>query len=374
MQVKPTEFKGMKALVAPLDWGLGHATRCMPIIDALQNMGVEVHLGAAGRSLDLLSTEYPGHPIHQLPSCSIRYPEQGSMEWAMIHQMPQLLKTVIKDRKALGDLMAIHDFDLVISDNRYGFNSSRCQSVFITHQLNIQVSGKWKWTKRMIDKQNKNYINAFDELWIPDFAAPSNLSGLLSESPFELKVDPVFLGPISRMSNMNEAEDFENELLVILSGPEPQRSILETKILDQAQAFNGSCLIVRGVTESSETRRLNDNIVLVDHMSSDDLAKAIASSKMICSRSGYSSLMDYCASGKRAIIIPTPGQTEQEYLAERMKKMGWFYTETQEDFNLERAYESSFGYQPQLTSASSLEAILAKSLKKGREKKKALAV
>ena len=332
-------------LVAPLNWGLGHATRCIPIIRFLQKQNASVFLASDGRAFHLLQKEFPELPIFQLPAYDIHY-HTSNMMWNMAWQFPKMMRAISREKKEISKIVTIEKIDIIISDNRFGVFSKKTHNVFITHQINLSIPislfqhvGNWI---------NRKMIQRFDECWIPDFEEYPNLSGKLSHGKikFNKTTDETlikYIGSISRMKKIKN--EIKRKVIIILSGPEPQRTFLEEKILEQASELSFQFLLVKGQTEKQEHFYFKKNIEVISFLTSKKLNQAIAESEIIISRSGYTTLMDLVSLEKKAILIPTPGQTEQEYLAENFKAAGICYAQNQSDFDFETAIKESKSYK-----------------------------
>lgn len=347
----------MRILIAPLDWGLGHATRCIPIIRYLLERKCEVVIAADGRPLLLLQKEFPLLEFVVMPGYNISYPKNGSMVLKMASQIPKILSGIKREHQQLKKIVNEKKIDAVISDNRFGLWSSEVPCAFITHQLMI----KSPFGENLIHKLNKNYISKYSECWIPDCERENSLSGDLSHK-FPLPKNAKYIGLLSRFFDGAQKDKAKYDLLVILSGPEPQRTLFEKKIIGQLTTFSlkrkeavGKVLIVQGITEKKERRNVSESVEIVSHLTSEELQKEILSSEIILCRPGYSSVMDLAVLCKKAIFIPTPGQTEQEYLAkcfsdsplrsasaEQGKKIA--YSVSQKKFDLEIAMKESEKY------------------------------
>lgn len=315
-------------LVAPLNWGLGHATRCIPIIQALQDDGYGVIIGSDGIALALLQKEFPHLQTVTLPSYDIEYAKKGAhFKRKMLFNLPKIAKAIRREHKALEEILERYDIDGVISDNRLGLYTSKVPTVFITHQLQI-LSGK---TTRLTTFLHTHFIKRFTECWVPDYQGSSYISGILGH-PEKIMPNIHYIGPLSRMKK--ETTTSKYDVLVILSGPEPQRSMLEDLLLIELKKYNGSILLVRGLIEKEETRSQQKNIELVNFLTSSKLSKVMNSVDFVIARSGYTTIMDLAALQKKAFFIPTPGQTEQEYLAKRLKEKGIAPFSKQEDFKV----------------------------------------
>lgn len=323
-------------LVAPLNWGLGHASRCVPIIDGLLKLGHHVTLASDGDAKKLLEIEFPSLPILELPSYGISYPKNDHFIWHMVKNAPMIMSAIQKEKLVLENLLKVQKIDVVISDNRYGLFSKKVRSVIITHQVQIALPYFQNIASALVQQKLKN----FNAIWVPDEAGTSNLSGMLSHG--KAKDLPVeYIGVLSRMENSisKPIADFpfnQGFVLAIISGPEPQRSIFEELILNQAKKLSQNIVIVGGSFKESKMR-VNDNIYSISFANSSQLKWLINQSSAVISRSGYSTIMDLVVLKKCAILVSTPGQTEQEYLATYLKKKEVFVIQNQKNLNLELA-------------------------------------
>ena len=318
-------------LIAPLNWGLGHAVRCMPLVDEFMCQGAKVSLASDGNSLELLRKEYPSLHCIELPSYNITY-KTANMFVNIAPQVPKLLKAVKLERQFLDSIISEYKFDAVISDNRFGIQTNRVPSVFMTHQLNIPVPNRL--VQAWVTGRNNRYIDNYDECWVPDFEKEPSLAGKLSHGPQWGKVK--YLGPLSRMKYREEEKKYD--VIIILSGVEPQKTYFEEKITEQAKKIPLQFLIVSGKTHKKEQRQLSDNIEWHSYMTARELNKAILQSGIVIARSGYSSLMDLVKlRASKVLLVPTPGQTEQEYLAKRFSEHPQFTFQLQKHLNIEKA-------------------------------------
>ena len=312
-------------LVAPLNWGLGHATRCIPIIRSLIANGFEVVLGSDGASLALLSREFPNLQTVKLPSYHISYAKKKW--WFKFHfllRSPKLLGAIRAEHKELDAIIKNHSISGVISDNRLGLYTSKVPTVFITHQLQV-LSG---FTTPLTTFIQKRYSRRFNECWVPDYQGDPNLSGVLGH-PEKTLSNVQYIGPLSRFKKADLPKKWD--ILALLSGPEPQRTYLEEKLLSELQIYSGKVLLVRGIIEEGDTR-LQKNITIKNYLTSQELEETINESAIVLSRSGYTTLMDLMTLEKKAFFIPTPGQSEQEYLAGRLESLQIAPYNTQEAF------------------------------------------
>lgn len=374
-------------LVCPLDWGLGHATRCIPIVYEFLNLGYNVIIGTSGKQKILLQQEFSLLTFLDLKGYEVEYPASGSMTLKMLLQLPKINNAIKEEHRWLDKIIDNHHIDLVVSDNRYGLWSNKVKSILITHQIFVKAPVG----EGLIENVLKNYFDEFSEIWIPDVQGDENLSGDLSHKrplPDKFK----FIGVLSRFSNKivtssvpplcgtyREVDNFEFDFMAIISGPEPQRTIFEGLIIEQLQKNKLKAVVLRGLPEtnvianevkhheeafipekiktdelSAQIKKIassvllphnDDRIKIFNHLETNEFLNYLQKSKIVISRSGYSTIMDLTTLGKKAILVPTPGQTEQEYLADYHFEKGRFYTQTQPEFNLIKALKESVNYR-----------------------------
>ncbi len=334
-------------LVCPLDWGLGHATRCVPVIQEFLNLGVNVIIAADKRPLAFLKKEFPALTFITFPGYDITYPEKGIMAVKMLFSLPRIFRGIRKEKKFLQKIITEYNIDVVISDNRYGLWNKSVKCIFITHQLSVQIPGWLKFFEYFAMQLNKHYIKKYDECWVPDLQGRNNLSGELSAKHKDFH-NVYFIGLLSRFRNYrNKFNDnkIKYDIIFILSGPEPQRTVFENIVLEQLKKNNHlKAIIVRGITESTEEKYINENIKIVNHLKTDQLAQAILESALVICRPGYSSIMDLITLGRNAVFVPTPGQTEQEYLSKLFRNKILFYSVSQRSFSLHKVIEKAAFY------------------------------
>lgn len=317
-----------RVLIAPLDWGLGHATRCIPLIRSLEAQGAVPVLAGTGRSLALLQIEFPHLEHVVLPDYKVRY-VSSSMVINLAWQAPRIFWAIWQEYRLVGRLVRELALDAIISDNRFGCFSAAVPSVFITHQVNIKAL----FFSPLVNATNHWFMRRYNTCWIPDLPmGEGGLSGTLAH-PLPAHPDIRHLGILSRMKPL--ALPIAHDYVVVLSGPEPQRSYLEAKIRQHAAAIPGQWLIIQGKPgDDLQRARIADHIEMVPFMAATDLNAAMSAARLIITRSGYSTLLDLAKIGRPALLVPTPGQTEQIYLAEALASKGVFYATSQRRLNL----------------------------------------
>ena len=320
-------------LVAPLNWGLGHATRCIPIIQNLEKEGFRPIIASDGIALQLLKLEFPHLPFLELPSYSIKYPKKGkNFRWKMVSNLPNMILAVAKERKLVKKWVDEYQLSGIISDNRLGVFNKNVPSVFMTHQLNVLTGS----TTYFSTKIHQEFIDKFTECWVPDVDEEQNLSGKLGHLDF-IDSRIKYIGPLSRFRKMDS--EIKYDLLVLLSGPEPQRTFLEEKLISELKNYAGKVVFVKGIVTEKQEVLQSENILFYNFMQSDELEKLFNESQLVLCRSGYTTVMDLAKLGKKAFFIPTPGQFEQEYLAEKFQEDGLVPFCNQEDFSIEKLKE-----------------------------------
>ncbi len=329
-------------LVCPLDWGLGHASRCVPIIRALLKRGCQVSIAGCGPSLELLRAEFPQLAFHDLASYQIRYSHTLPVTVALLFRIPRILRAIRREHIQVQEIVHRHKVELIISDNRYGCWSRSTRQAIVTHQLTLQMPSGWGWLSSWVNRRLARWIVRFDQCWVPD--SPTRpFSGELS-FPTEAAIHPKFVGALSRIQHDATALR-KYRLLIVVSGPEPQRTIFETLALHQARQLNVDFRMVRGLPAaptSSDAR-------IANHLSAQEFSRWINECDVVLSRPGYSTLMDVATAGKKAIFVPTPGQTEQLYLARRLESSNQAAVQYQDRFDLSSALlqvEETSGFEP----------------------------
>jgi len=341
-------LKKKRILVSPLDWGLGHASRDVPLIKNLLEKNNEVIIGGDGASLEFLKIEFPHLEVIPIPSHKFVYSKLFPAWFMIIVQIPVFIKGIIKENRFLKNIIHHHDLDLVISDARYGLWSHQIPSVIITHQVRIMMPRFFKAFEYLINPINLLALDKFSQHWIPDIPGNFNLSGNLSHNT-KLISDSVYIGFLSGLEENNIAPipSEKYDIVVLLSGPEPQRSVLENKITGQLLKQNRKSLIIGGKTGVKTMQDLSESCKRISFLSGNKLYNILKNSNYLICRSGYSTIMDLVKMKKTAFLIPTPGQTEQEYLARHLQEQGLFLFSEQKDFNMEEAIRRLDHFKPE---------------------------
>jgi uncharacterized protein (TIGR00661 family) len=331
-------------LIAPLDWGLGHATRCIPLIRRLIRKNCTISIASEGKIKCLLEKEFPQIQFLHLKGYRVEYSKNS---WALpLHigkQIPKILSTIQYENERLKEIVKEQVIHGIISDNRYGFYHEHIPSVFMTHQLRIRTPFG-KIADDYLQKLNYRHINHFSECWVPDTENVMNLAGELSHPEKKPSIPLKYIGTLSRFQKTNEQE---KHLLVLLSGPEPQRTLLEDMMLPQLNGYTAPVILVRGLPGEAKELTLPSNISVFNHLPAEELNQKMNEASLVISRCGYSTVMDLAVLKKKSILIPTPGQTEQEYLARHLSKINFALCISQEKFRLKNALDLSrqFNYQ-----------------------------
>ncbi len=309
-----------KVLVSVLDWGLGHASRTSVVVRRLVERGCHVTLAGSGRSLELLSADFPDLPVLYLRSFSPRL-SGGRWQWLQIaFQTPGFLFRIWREHIDVERLARQIKPDLIISDNRYGVWSRSCRNLFVTHQFNPHIApGAPRWAERFVSAVLSLFVRKFDACLVPDVAI-GGLSGELS-SPVPKGLVARCVGVLSRMSFVEAVDVGPVEWLGVVSGPEPQRSAFAAELISRFASLDGRRVVV--CADSGRADSVAEGGVEVVGLASAPLLKGLMlGARHIVCRSGYSTIMDLVAIGRlddTVELVPTPGQAEQEFLAERIK-------------------------------------------------------
>lgn len=320
-------------LVSPLDWGLGHATRCIPVIQSFLDAGAKVSIAAYSKGYSLLQENFPELDFYFLPGIHVSYQHSGSFALNLAMQVPSIFKSIAAEHKQLQKIISEKKVDAIVSDNRFGLFSNQVPCVFISHQLQIPLPVQLKWMSGFLRRLNYSYINKFSECWVPDAYGENNLAGEMAH-PKKLPRIPVkYLGAISRMKK-TESTEKKWKAIIVLSGPEPQRTLLEKKIIAQIKNLEGTFLLVRGLPGNNDVVQQQQNLFAVDFLHHQQLSEEIGRAEVLISRSGYTTILDLTVLNIPAIFIPTPGQTEQEVLGQRLMEKNICLSFSQTDFQM----------------------------------------
>ena len=318
--------KGKNILICPLDWGIGHATRSEYIARALVQKGCNVFIAGTSVILDSISNNLPARRI-LFRSIKVRYSKFLPQYIVVLFQLPFLMLQAFSDHFNIRRFIRRYQIDIVISDNRFGLWSNKAYTVYITHQLRIKLSRRLRFMELFLSFIHNWVIGKYNECWIPDLPGEPNLAGELSH-PSQLPENSSYIGLLSKLQGiqtLSQKELIERSFItLILSGPEPQRSVLEDKITGLPALAGKLLVVVAGqpvMHGNSETRNYH---VRYSYPDPAILKWLIEESELVICRSGYSTLMDLSLIGKSALLVPTPGQTEQEYLAGYLEGKGWY--------------------------------------------------
>jgi UDP:flavonoid glycosyltransferase YjiC (YdhE family) len=322
-----------RILITPLNWGLGHATRCIPVIRLLLQLKHKVFIASDGVALDLLRKEFPELTFFELPGYNITYSKTSAWLSTLLHTS-KILKVIELEHQQTEIVVSQNSIEVIISDNRYGCWSKNTKSIFISHHLNLPMPKGLGWVQGAANAFLKKKIKKFNEIWIPD-NDNREFSGTLSHTNLPV----TFVGILSRFKKVATQQQKIYRLAVVLSGPEPQRTLLEKIVLPQVIALNVPTIFVRGL--------LNEKMgesEIINYLTSDELENVLNQSEIVIGRSGYSTVMDLAVLGKKAIFIPTPGQPEQEYLSEKLMQARIALSVQQKKFELTDTLELSLEY------------------------------
>jgi UDP-N-acetylglucosamine transferase subunit ALG13 len=306
MQIKEIQHKNI--YYAVLNWGLGHATRSAPLLKQLMRQGNTLTVFSTGLALHYLKNEFPQLRFIDFKTSDITYPKHSQLWMSLVLQFKKINQTILKENQIFTQYCHTHGSpDLVISDNCYGFYSKTITSILITHQINI----KSPFFQKQAQKTVHAYIKKFHLVWIPDVDGDLNLAGELAR-PILKDIDTTFIGPLSHLHSLPTPTGKKFTYCAIISGPEKQRTIFEDEVYTFLKNKAQPSVLIRGTT--SKHHYHSNTIQVLDLVLAPELNNLIANSQFIIARSGYSTVMDMYVWQKPCILIPTPGQTEQEYL------------------------------------------------------------
>lgn len=326
-----------RILVAPLDWGLGHTTRCMPIIGYLTSLGHHPVVACNDHQRRFIEENFANIEIIHINGYNISYSKWNKFgQIGVLSQLPRISRAISGEHNWLKQHAGHLKLDGIISDNRYGLFHPSIPSVILTHQLKV-ISGFNNFADGAVQKLHYKYLDRFGCVWVVDDPGANNLAGKLSHTE-KLPGRVAYIGLLSQFEKFHEeSREKDNSILILLSGPEPQRTELSKILWQQIPDHNGKVTFVEGKPGGAAPGDIPKHVTYFSHLTGKPLAENIKKANTIICRSGYSTIMDLVAMGKKAILIPTPGQTEQEYLAKDLAAKKLFYATRQKGFNLKVA-------------------------------------
>jgi hypothetical protein len=371
-------MNGMTVLVSPLNWGFGHAGRMIPVALELKKRGCEVIFAADASMLEMAGRELPGIRLVEIPGLRIRYSRSLPQYICIFLQLPHIIASAFAEHRVLRRLAREMNPSLIISDNRFGFYHRKIYSVYVTHQLRIPFPRLLRLMEPLAACMHRLIINRFDLCLVPDFPGDENLSGRLSHG-VRLPRNIMYTGPLSRfgsddgvaatasaspegrvissadattvsgVSVSDTPSKNTGSLLypdrdeaagpsvnpyvsLILSGPEPQRTLLLEKV---AEALYGVEPVILSTGPAPHPfMEKHPSATFITAPDKETMHRIIAASSLVLTRAGYTSVMELFSMGRGAVIIPTPGQTEQEYIGMHLNGKYGFITLKQDKLEL----------------------------------------
>jgi len=330
--------KHMKILFGVFDWGLGHATRDIPLIEELLKEKNRVDIISTGWALKLLKVHFKGRCRYfDVPSITSPYQGRTSIFlFNFISIIPQMLVSLRKIRKLSRRIIKEGGYDKIVSDCRYDVHDQKDNSYLINHQLRFKSVF---FTEIFTDLWLAYIMKPYGKILVPDFPG-EGLTGRLSHGlPFVDKNRIEYLGILSAMKRKNVKKDID--YFISLSGPEPQRTMLEKQILQKADMLHGK-IILAGGNPDAEHSFVSNKVKFHSFLSPRQQEDCMNRAKFLIIRSGYTTIMELCELGiKSALLIPAPGQTEQEYLADLYERRGYFHHQHQNRPSIVKDIEKS---------------------------------
>ena len=335
-----------KIFVAPLNWGLGHATRNLPLIKAFLERGDKVIIAAHDRAKMLLQSEVPKCEFVDFPEYPIRYPQSGFFVTRfMFIIFPQMLIAMYKEKKQLQKLHNKYQFDYIISDNRFRLYLKGVKSYLISHQLRYKLPRSVTKLESLPEYFTYSFFKNYDKILVPDSDDPNSLTGELSHKMRYLPDEKLhYSGILNDIQKPSKKQTKDIDYFIIISGPEPQRTKLERLIFKQVNSLPGKIFVALGMPEKNYKIH-QGNATFYTYLNREQMHDFLQRSKFIISRPGYTTVMEMIQFNLQGLFIPTPGQIEQEYLAKYYEEKKWCHCVSQYKFNLVRDVENAKSYQ-----------------------------
>jgi UDP:flavonoid glycosyltransferase YjiC (YdhE family) len=334
-----------QVLLSPLSWGLGHAMRDIPIIRTLLAHDHDVTVAACGNALNALKLEFPQCRFIEFEDYPSPYSSGSLFLPKFFLYLPILLNAVSNERQHLAKILEKDHYDLIISDNRLGVYSSEVPSIFITHQLHYHMPFAI-WPVELFALRTNTYLHRkYDRIIVPDNPpGAESLAGKLARPGSEdTRLRAFFSGILTSIQKRDLAEDLD--YLIMISGPEPQRTKLEDILLPSIHELDGKSMVILGSPKRKTEISGTDTCTVKGYVSNEEKVQLMNRAKFVICRSGYTTMMELAElKKKRGLFIPTPGQTEQEYLSWYYQKQGWFHSQSQYRLKLAEDVPAARGY------------------------------
>lgn len=331
----------MKVLVAPLDWGLGHATRCVPVVREFLRQGAAVELAVVNANASFFKEVFPDVPQHLAPSYGIVYPKHGyNMALWLVKNSAHLNMVMLREHAFAEQMVKKNGFDVLFSDNRFGFYSSKAYNVYMTHQRRIAFPQALSTFEGVGQMWHSRIMKKFDEVWVPDLETAPGYAGNMSHVE-HCPVPVKFVGPLSRFENSVQCKKDVN-VVAVVSGVEPARTRFEEKLREALRKTPGKHVMILGKPSAGAKNWKEGNIEYFNHLPTDEFAKMVGRAEWVVSRGGYSTIMDMAVLGAKCICVPTPGQYEQIVLSKNLAQMGYVAKIDEDDLN-EKSLNGVFG-------------------------------
>lgn len=333
----------MKILVAPLDWGLGHATRCVPIVKEFLRQGAEVELAVVKANAGFFREVFPELRQRVAPGYNVVYPKYGfNMALWLLKNSAHLNAVMRYEKRYAEEMVERHGYDVLFSDNRFAFFSKKAYSVYMTHQRRIAFPPAVAALEGVGVRWHRARMRNFDEVWVPDVEAAPGYAGALSHLPSlrgENAPKVKFVGPLSRFDEVagslktsgldagelpaGSLKAGKYRVVAVISGVEPARTQFENRLRDILRDVPGNHLMILGKPQAPRRHWTEGNIEFVTHLPTGDFASAVRNADWVISRGGYSTVMDMAYLGAKCVFVPTPGQYEQVVLARDLATAGY---------------------------------------------------
>lgn len=353
-----------RILFAVHDWGLGHASRSLLLIRALVERGDSITVvSAAGDGMRLLQSELGDAcrfvSYRDIPKPFSRWPAMFYLRMSLA--TPWVLARMRSEHRFVEALVAREHYDCVVSDSRFGMWSANIPSYCILHSLRQIIPGRPRWMERLVERGQRDLTKGFTRILIPDIEEQQGLSGELGHDPvIDWGVDRLcYIGPLSGISRTDAPVDID--CFFSISGIEPQRSILEKRVLAALPQLDGRIVVTLGRPAQAGSCRQSGNATVHGYLDRKAQGEMLNRARLVMTRSGYTTLMELAELGQRALLVPTPGQSEQEYLARFHHQRGHVWSTTQRNLDFARDIAQAMARPglPRVSSATSVARFLS---------------
>ncbi|MEK6968538.1 MAG: glycosyltransferase [Nanoarchaeota archaeon] len=322
------------------NYGLGHATRMLPVIMKLIEQGEKVTIVAKGNSLLMLKNELGDASNYELMQYEVplKFSDKGFSMFETLKAGPSFISLISSQKKWLENFSAKEKIDRVIADGEIGYHLKNKKSFFVNNQLRLLPGSLLgDGTELLTDVFSKG----FEKVIVPD-DENGTLGGLLtSKTRFYDKKRLAYVGILSSIRKKNVVRNVD--YFISISGPGISKEVFTRQVMEQLHLLKGKVVVALGRPDLKEIAS-KGNAKIYPYLNRKQQESFLNKAKLVISRSGYTTMMELAEIDKKAFFIPTLNHPEQEYLAKFQKNSGRFHYSKQDSFNFKEDIDEAKQY------------------------------